>query len=99
MDTDFESILTIGYWADWPIHPPGQRTCPAPHCRYYYGGRLLARCALSARRDVDHFSAVEHAPRLVAIEIVFPCRDDDGRHAVADQVAERAGHADEPVDR
>ena len=29
----------------------------------------------------------------------LPRRDDDGRYAIADQIAQRAGHADKPVDR
>ena len=33
------------------------------------------------------------------VQILLPRADHDGRDAVADQVAQRAGHADEPVDR
>src|SRR6266852_2574208 len=54
---------------------------------------------ISARRHVHQFVAVEHALRLGAVEIALPTRSDDGSHAVADQIAERAGHADEPVHR
>ncbi len=37
-------------------------------------------------------------PCLVAVEVAFPGGNDDGGNAVADQVAERTRHADEPVD-
>ena len=42
---------------------------------------------------------VENVLCLVAVEIVFPGRNDHGGNAVADQIAERARHADEPADR
>jgi hypothetical protein len=48
---------------------------------------------------VHHLNAVEHLMGLVTIEVAFPCRHHDGGDAVADQVAECARHADEPVDR
>jgi hypothetical protein len=53
----------------------------------------------SARGDVDKFGAIEHLASLFAIEIAFPGGNDDGCDAVADQIAERARHANEPVDR
>jgi hypothetical protein len=51
------------------------------------------------RGHVDQFFAVENMLCLVAIEIAFPRRNDDSGNAVADQIAERTRHADEPVDR
>src|SRR6266481_3446040 len=52
-----------------------------------------------ARGHIDHFVAVEHLPSLGSVEVAFPGGDDDGGDAIADQIAERARHADEPVDR
>jgi hypothetical protein len=62
------------------------------------GTPSLARCATadfahrtaSPRRHIHQLFAIKHAPRLGVVEVAFPCRDDDGGHAVADQVAERA---------
>src|SRR5258707_9749956 len=51
------------------------------------------------RGHVDQFVAVENVLCLVAVEIAFPSRNDHGGNAVADQIAERARYADEPVDR
>src|SRR5712671_1438737 len=49
----------------------------------------------SPRRHIHHLAAIQHLVRLGAVEIALPGGDHDGGDAVADQVAERAGHADE----
>jgi hypothetical protein len=59
---------------------------------------LAADLKLS-RRHVDQFVAVKDVLGLGAVEVALPGRNDDGGDAVADQIAERARHADEPVDR
>ena len=41
-------------------------------------------------RNVHQFVAIEHALRVGEVEVAFPCGDDDGGDAIADQIAERA---------
>src|SRR5207248_10777010 len=43
--------------------------------------------------EVDLDLAIEHLPRLGLVDVLLPHRDDDGRHAVADQIAQRARDA------
>jgi hypothetical protein len=52
-----------------------------------------------SRRQIRQFFALENPLRHGAIEIAFPCGHDDGGDAIAGQIAERARHADEPVDQ
>src|SRR6478609_8744063 len=49
--------------------------------------------------EIDFDPAVEHLVRLHLVDVLLPRRDDHGRHAVADEVAERPRDAHEPVDR
>src|SRR2546422_7134285 len=47
--------------------------------------------------EVDLDFSVKYAPCLVLVDILLPDSDDHGRHAVADEIAQRARHAHEPV--
>jgi hypothetical protein len=51
------------------------------------------------RREVDDDDAGENVPGDGDIEIAFPGGDHDRRDAIADQIARRPRHANEPVDR
>src|SRR5437660_9658282 len=84
----------------FPIHGPSRwEPTPVPCApRRTSASAKDLRVEILTRGHIDHFVAVEHLPCLGAVEIAFPGGDHDGRDAIADQVAERARHADEPVD-